>query len=73
MSEPVAHLAIRLNGEPYTLTGPQCVAALLERLKLGGQRIAVELNRAVVPRAEYEKTILKDGDEVEIITFVGGG
>ncbi len=73
MSEPVAHLAIRLNGEPCTLAGPQCVAALLESLKVGGLRVAVELNRTVVPRAEYEKTLLQDGDEVEVITFVGGG
>jgi len=42
-------------------------------LGLGPRRIAVEVNRAVVPRAEYDVTALRDGDAVEIIHFVGGG
>ena len=49
------------------------VAALLARLELKPTRTAVEINRNVVPKAEYERTILRDGDHVEVINFVGGG
>ena len=49
------------------------VADLVATLGLGPRRIAVEVNRAVVARAEYARTALRDGDAVEIIHFVGGG
>ena len=42
-------------------------------LGLGARRIAVEVNRMVVPRAEYPSTTLREGDAVEVIHFVGGG
>ena len=66
-------LAITLNGEPYTIEGDAHLSALIATLKMRPTRIAVELNRQVVPKAEYERTIIKAGDEVEIINFVGGG
>jgi len=66
-------LAITLNGEPYTLEGDPHLTALIATLKMRPTRIAVELNRQVVPKAEYDRTILKAGDELEIINFVGGG
>jgi sulfur carrier protein len=49
------------------------VADLVVGLGLGPRRIAVELNRAVVPRADYGAVRLREGDAVEIIHFVGGG
>jgi thiamine biosynthesis protein ThiS len=64
---------ITLNGDPYTLEGDAHLTALIATLKMRPTRIAVELNRQVVPRAEYDKIILKAGDELEIINFVGGG
>ena len=64
---------ITLNGEPYCLDGEARLSALIAALKMRPTRIAVELNREVVPKADYEKTILKAGDELEIINFVGGG
>ncbi|HTR63785.1 MAG TPA: sulfur carrier protein ThiS [Candidatus Binataceae bacterium] len=66
-------LTITLNGKPYTLEGDAHLGALIATLKMRPTRIAVELNRQVVPRAEYDRTILKAGDELEIINFVGGG
>ena len=51
----------------------QTVPDLVATLGLGPRRIAVEVNRTVVPRAEYDVTALRDGDAVEIIHFVGGG
>ena len=62
-----------MNDEPRTLDAGATVADLVTALGLGPRRIAVEVNRAVVPRAEYGATSLHDGDAVEIIHFVGGG
>ena len=66
-------ITIELNGEPYSLDTPAPVATLLAELKLKPNRVAVEINQAVVAKAEYERTIIKDGDHVEVINFVGGG
>jgi thiamine biosynthesis protein ThiS len=64
---------VMVNDEPRVLASGATVADLVAALGLGPRRIAVELNHAVVPRAEYEATALHDGDAVEIIHFVGGG
>jgi sulfur carrier protein len=66
-------IAIHLNGEPYTITGDSALEALLDKLGARRSRIAVEINHEVVPKAEYARTALKDGDKVEVINFVGGG
>jgi thiamine biosynthesis protein ThiS len=49
------------------------IAALVEELGLGNKRIAVEVNRDIIPRDEYADCALKADDEVEIVHFVGGG
>ena len=64
---------VMVNGEARALEAGATVADLVAALGLGPRRIAVEVNRAVVPRAEYGATALRDGDAVEIIHFVGGG
>ena len=46
---------------------------LLERLKMRRGRVAVEINREIVPKVNYDATIVRVGDHVEIINFVGGG
>jgi thiamine biosynthesis protein ThiS len=66
-------VTITLNGEPYHLDAPVSVAALLVRLGIDSRRVAVEHNLVVVRRAHFETTMLGDGDEVEIVNFVGGG
>jgi sulfur carrier protein len=66
-------ITIHLNGEPCTIDGDAGLAALIEKLELRPSRIAVEVNHAIVPKAEYARTTLKSGDQVEIINFVGGG
>jgi sulfur carrier protein len=66
-------IAIQLNGEPFSADSGTSVAKLIQSLELRPSRIAVEINRAVVPKAQFERTIINDGDEVEIINFVGGG
>ena len=68
--------AIRLvvNGDARVLSAsPPTIAALVRDLGLEGQRVAVEVNGDVVTRAEHGTRPLKDGDRVEVVTFVGGG
>jgi sulfur carrier protein len=64
---------IIVNDEPRTLDPQATVADLVAVLGLGPRRIAVEVNRTVVPRAAYGATALSEGDRIEIIHFVGGG
>ena len=67
------NLIIRLNGEPYELGASASIAVLLEQLGIDGRRVAVEHNVVVIKRDAYHSTMLQEGDEVEIVNFVGGG
>ena len=69
----MATVKIRLNGDPFEIAGPLTVSALLAHLDIDGRRVAVEHNLVVVKRGHYEATEIRDGDEVEIVNFVGGG
>jgi thiamine biosynthesis protein ThiS len=66
-------LTIRLNGEPHELAGPITISALLAELGIDPRRVAVEHNLRIVKRDRYGDTALAEGDEVEIVNFVGGG
>jgi sulfur carrier protein len=66
-------MTIRLNGEPFELDETISIAALLERLGINPQLVAVEYNQSVIKRARYGETIIEEGSEVEIVNFVGGG
>jgi len=69
----MSRFAIQLNGEQYTVEGDPSLPALLERLKMRRGRVAVEINRTVIPRVQYDSVRLNPGDVVEVINFVGGG
>lgn len=65
-----------INGQPRDfaqLPAHSHLQALIQELGLTGDRVAVEHNGAIVPRAEWEGTPLADGDKLEIVHFVGGG
>jgi thiamine biosynthesis protein ThiS len=66
-------MTIKLNGDPRELPAPLTVSALLDQLEIDARRVAVELNLAVVKKLAYDSSVIKDGDEVEIVNFVGGG
>ena len=66
-------MQILLNGETHELAAPLSVAALLEELGIDTRRVAVERNLVVVRRALYSTEIVADGDEIEVVNFVGGG
>ncbi len=64
---------IILNGEPHELPDGATAEQLVESLGLTGRRIAMELNREIVPRSSYAATPLNEGDKVEIVHAIGGG
>ena len=66
-------MKIVLNGDPYDVPGPVTIAGLLERLDIDSRRVAVERNLVVLKRALFETTEVSDGDQIEIVNFVGGG
>ena len=66
-------MTIKLNGDPHDIPQPLSVSALLATLAIDARRVAVEHNLAVVKKAAYDTSIVRDGDEVEIVNFVGGG
>ena len=66
-------MRITLNGDPYELDGPVSVAQLLARLSIDPRRVAVEHNLAILKRDTFAAVELQDGDQVEIVNFVGGG
>lgn len=66
-------MTIKLNGDPHDVPGPLSVTALLQQLDIDARRVAVELNLNVVKKAAYDSSVINDGDEVEIVNFVGGG
>lgn len=66
-------MRITLNGDPHALDGPLTVATLLEQLGIDGRRVAVEKNLVVIKRDLYASTLIGEGDEIEIVNFVGGG
>jgi thiamine biosynthesis protein ThiS len=62
-----------LNGEPRRIENEVTLDQMLDLFSLPRQRIAIELNRSVIRRAEWPAYVLSDGDVVEVIHFVGGG
>lgn len=62
-----------VNGETQEFEKDATVTNLLEKLGTSPERVAIELNLQVLDKQEYARTLLKDGDRLEIISFVGGG
>lgn len=66
-------MQIILNGEPYQLKQADSLASLLVELQHENRRVAVELNREIIPRGQFASTRLCDGDQIEIVHAIGGG
>jgi thiamine biosynthesis protein ThiS len=62
-----------LNGDPYELADSQTISDLLLHLEIDPRRVAVEHNLVVLKRVAFDTTRVQDGDQVEIVNFVGGG
>ena len=66
-------LQLLVNGEPREVGAGTTVADLVAALGLKPQQVAVERNKQIVRRPEHAETSLADGDELEVVTFFGGG
>jgi len=66
-------MKVVINGEDRTVESPLTLAGLVQALGMKADRVAVELNRDIVPRDRWDQTQLADGDRLEIVHFVGGG
>jgi thiamine biosynthesis protein ThiS len=66
-------MTLYINGEARQFAAALTVAALIEQLGMKGDRVAVELNREIVPRDRWAAAELHDHDRLEIVHFVGGG
>ncbi|WP_328945101.1 sulfur carrier protein ThiS [Streptomyces sp. NBC_00250] len=64
---------VSVNGEPRVLSGPLSLDALVTTLTTAHSGVAAALNETVVPRGEWETTLLGEGDRVEVLTAVQGG
>jgi sulfur carrier protein len=62
-----------VNGETKESPGGTTVFDLIQEVGLGGRAVAVEVNRQIVTKADQQATVLNAGDEVELVTLVGGG
>ena len=66
-------IGIVLNGEPRRVPDGLNVAALLKYLEIDGQKVAVELNREIVRKPDWESAAVREEAQVEVVWFVGGG
>ena len=63
---------VKINGEELNVAG-KTVTEYLATTKYDSKRIAIERNGDIIPKSQYGETVLKDGDSVEVVSFVGGG
>ncbi len=66
-------MQIKVNGEVREFSAPLTVQGLAETLALKPTQMAVEKNREIVPRSAYAQVMVNEGDEIEIVHFIGGG
>jgi thiamine biosynthesis protein ThiS len=66
-------LQITLNGDTHEVAGPLTVTELLAQLNIDARRVAVEHNLVVLKKEAFANTPVREGDEIEIVNFVGGG
>ncbi len=65
-------MTLTINGESRPISA-ETLSALVEQLEMKADRVAIELNREIIPRDQWTQTRLNDGDQLEIVHFVGGG
>lgn len=69
----MAAITIKLNGESREIPAQIDLNRLLEIFSLPKQRVAIEMNNAVVRRSDWPQTVVRDADKIEVVHFVGGG
>lgn len=71
MQSQLIHVVV--NGESKQVPERQSIAELLTALQVGSDRVAIELNKSIVRKRDWNATTVADGSEIEIVEFVGGG
>ena len=66
-------IVVKVNGCERRFEAGTAISTLLAELAVSTPRVAVERNREIVPKASYETTRIEEGDEIEVVEFVGGG
>ncbi|MBS3786326.1 MAG: sulfur carrier protein ThiS [Gammaproteobacteria bacterium] len=66
-------MVVYVNAEPHALDKPMTITELLDQLQIKPGRIAVAVNRQVVPRSEYSSQLVQADDQIDIVQAVGGG
>lgn len=73
MEGQLALVEITVNGEPRRIPCDQTVASMLSWLQIPSDRVAVEMNRCIVRKRDWEQTIVPPASQIEVVEFVGGG
>ncbi len=73
MPETTTTITVELNGQPTSVPRGSTLGAMLDRRGIERRMIAVEYNREILPRHQYDNVELNDGDKLEIVQMVGGG
>lgn len=73
MPDTADRITIQLNGEQKCFESALTLSALLSKLNVSKEKVVIELNMEIIPKDRFERVALKEGDEVEIVHFVGGG
>ena len=66
-------IKIKVNGKYVNIDKNQALSKLLKKLKIPIKKVAIELNQEIIDKKNLNKIKLKDGDEIEIVHFIGGG
>ena len=66
-------VVVKVNGREHRFEAGAAISTVLAALAVSTPRVAVERNREIVPKASYDTTRLEEGDEIEVVEFVGGG
>jgi sulfur carrier protein len=66
-------IVLTVNGAARRFEAPLDVTSLLEKLEMAGKKVAVERNGEIVPKSAHARTLIDDGDQLEIVVAVGGG
>jgi len=66
-------IEVKVNGAARRFSAPLDVASLLQQLDMAGKKVAVERNGEIVPKSAHARTLIADGDQLEIVVAVGGG
>ena len=66
-------ISVQINGEEKVFATEVNLEWVIDSLSLQNKKIAVEINEQIIPRSEYTKTLIKSGDNIEIVAAVGGG